>query len=41
VTGHDGPAPGIRRAAPADRDQLIQLIREFCAIDQHPFDFIG
>jgi GNAT superfamily N-acetyltransferase len=28
----------IRRAKPADRDLLIPLIREFCEIDQHPFE---
>jgi GNAT superfamily N-acetyltransferase len=28
----------IRRAKPTDRDLLIALIREFCEIDQHPFE---
>jgi GNAT superfamily N-acetyltransferase len=30
--------PRIRRAAAADRAQLIPLIREFYAVDRHPFD---
>jgi GNAT superfamily N-acetyltransferase len=28
----------IRRAKPGDRDLLVPLIREFCELDQHPFD---
>lgn len=28
----------LRRAGPADLDQLVQLVREFCAVDRHPFD---
>lgn len=28
----------IRRAGPGDLDRLVDLHREFCAIDSHPFD---
>jgi GNAT superfamily N-acetyltransferase len=28
----------IRRAAPADLDVLVALMREFCRVEQHPFD---
>lgn len=28
----------IRRAGPADLDRLVELHREFCAVDAHPFD---
>jgi GNAT superfamily N-acetyltransferase len=28
----------IRRAGPRDRELLLELIREFCQIDQHEFD---
>jgi GNAT superfamily N-acetyltransferase len=38
VTGDDERVPRIRRATAADRDQLIPLIREFYAVDRHPFD---
>lgn len=29
---------GIRRAGPGDLDRLVDLHREFCAADAHPFD---
>ncbi|WP_027342755.1 GNAT family N-acetyltransferase [Hamadaea tsunoensis] len=29
---------GIRRAAPADLDELLVLIEEFCTVDEHDFD---
>ena len=28
----------IRRAVPGDLDRLVDLHREFCAVDAHPFD---
>ena len=28
----------IRRAVPGDLDTLVELHREFCAVDAHPFD---
>ncbi len=28
----------IRRAGPDDLDRLVDLHREFCAVDSHPFD---
>ena len=28
---------GIRRAGPEDLDRLIELHRQFCELDQHPF----
>jgi GNAT superfamily N-acetyltransferase len=28
----------IRRAGPGDLDRLVDLHREFCAVDDHPFD---
>lgn len=28
----------IRRAVPGDLDRLVELHREFCAVDAHPFD---
>jgi len=28
----------IRRAGPGDLDRLVDLHREFCAVDAHPFD---
>ena len=28
----------IRRAEPGDLDRLVDLHREFCAVDAHPFD---
>jgi GNAT superfamily N-acetyltransferase len=28
----------IRRAGPGDLDRLVDLHREFCAVDPHPFD---
>lgn len=28
----------IRRARPDDLDRLVELHREFCALDSHPFD---
>ena len=28
----------MRRAGPADLDELLPLVREFCDIDHHPFD---
>jgi GNAT superfamily N-acetyltransferase len=30
-------ATGIRRAVPEDLDRLIELHRQFCELDQHPF----
>lgn len=30
--------PPLTRATPEDQPELLVLIREFCSVDQHPFD---
>jgi GNAT superfamily N-acetyltransferase len=37
-TPSPSPPPQPRLATPADLDELIDLVREFCEVDRHDFD---